>query len=254
MKIIRTNRKLASTWYTKPTDTGLTLNFHALAPLKYKRSLVVGLVHRIYRCCSTWKYFHESMEKAKTMLKNNQYPVSFYEPIIEKTLTDILIKQKPTESEAEEDEKEDFKLVFVEYRGRVSENFEKSLKRCQAPCKLIFTLNKVKTCVPSLKPSIEKSLKSWIVYHFQCPRCDASYVGQTGRHLLTRLKEHNRTVVGKHFAECGCAVTIDNVTVIDKSMKSSTHLMTLEALWIEEIKPSLNTKDEYKSHQLVIKI
>ena len=24
-------------WYRKPTDTGMTLNFHAIAPLKYKK-------------------------------------------------------------------------------------------------------------------------------------------------------------------------------------------------------------------------
>ena len=53
LKIIHTDCKLAFTWYTKPTDTGLTMNFHALAPLKYKRSTVIGLVHRIHRSCST---------------------------------------------------------------------------------------------------------------------------------------------------------------------------------------------------------
>ena len=45
---------LSSEWYTKPTDTGLTLNFHSLAPMKYKRSDVIGFVHRIYRSCSSW--------------------------------------------------------------------------------------------------------------------------------------------------------------------------------------------------------
>ena len=33
MLIINTNGKLASRWYRKPTDTGLGLNYHALAPL-----------------------------------------------------------------------------------------------------------------------------------------------------------------------------------------------------------------------------
>ena len=31
--------KLESTWYSKPTDTGLIMNFHALAPKRYKRSV-----------------------------------------------------------------------------------------------------------------------------------------------------------------------------------------------------------------------
>ena len=37
--------KLSSTWYNKPTDTGLVLNYHALAPRRYKRSVVSGFVH-----------------------------------------------------------------------------------------------------------------------------------------------------------------------------------------------------------------
>ena len=35
MRIKRINGTLESTWYTKPTDTGLTMNYHALVPRKY---------------------------------------------------------------------------------------------------------------------------------------------------------------------------------------------------------------------------
>ena len=150
--------------------------------------------------------------------------------------------------------KDELHKVYVEYRGAVSDKFEKSLKQIKAPCKAIFTSRKTKTCLPSLTSTIEKPLKSWIVYHFQCPRCSASYVGQCGRHLLTRFKEHIRSVVGKHFKQCGNDVTLDHVNIIDRSTKSLKHLMVLEALWIDEIKPTLNTTDEYRSHQLVIKV
>ena len=61
--------KLTSTWYTKPTDTGLILNYHSLAPKRYKRSVVSGFVHRIYNSCSTWQNFHTSLEKAEQILK-----------------------------------------------------------------------------------------------------------------------------------------------------------------------------------------
>ena len=65
MMICRSEGEVTSTWHTKPTDTGLTINYHALAPQKYKRSAICGLVHRIHRTCSTWKNFHESLIKAK---------------------------------------------------------------------------------------------------------------------------------------------------------------------------------------------
>jgi len=37
MEIIHTGLELSSTWYVKPTDTGLIMNYHALSPKRYKR-------------------------------------------------------------------------------------------------------------------------------------------------------------------------------------------------------------------------
>ena len=90
MCITNNNGTLSSTWYTKPTDTGLVMNFHSLAPTKYKRSVVSGFVHRIYRACSSWSAFHSSMEKTMNILEKNQYPPDFYNPIIKSTLSKIV--------------------------------------------------------------------------------------------------------------------------------------------------------------------
>ena len=50
---------LPSTWYCKPIDTGLILNFHSMAAKcskkQHKRSVIKGFVYRIYRACSSWK-------------------------------------------------------------------------------------------------------------------------------------------------------------------------------------------------------
>ena len=55
MFLIRKENCVESTWYYKPTDTGLVMNLQALAPKRYKRGVVSGFVHRIYRACSTWE-------------------------------------------------------------------------------------------------------------------------------------------------------------------------------------------------------
>ena len=70
------------------------MNFHALAPKKYKKSVVSGMVYRIYNACSSWKNFHNSLEKGKKLLQNNQYPKSFSDPIIQKTLEKIVTPEK----------------------------------------------------------------------------------------------------------------------------------------------------------------
>ena len=255
MKILRNNCTLSTIWYTKPTDTGLTMNFHAMAPTKYKRSVISSLVHRMHRACSSEENFQKSLAKGRRILENNEYPSSFYEPVIQKAIEKIQAKKNNQEEVKENEEEEpERQKIFIKYRGNVTLKFEQSLKRINAPVKFVSTIRKLRTCLPSRKAPVEKFLKSGVVYKIQCSRCDACYVGQTVRHLTTRIKEHRRSgPVAGHIEECG-DITIDDVEIIAQTSKSESHLMTLEALHIKKIKPSLNTKDEYKSRTLTIKL
>ena len=92
---------LSSTWYCKPTDTGLVMNFHAISPKRYKRAIVSGFVHRIHRVSSTWEEFHVSIEKAKAILEKNQYPPQFYAPILNETLAKIYNPDPPANEAVE---------------------------------------------------------------------------------------------------------------------------------------------------------
>ena len=122
--------------------------------------------------------------------------------------------------------------------------------------KVIFTLKKLKNCLPSLKASVEKSFKNGVVHKVECPRGSACYIGQTSRHLSTRIKEHQRAgPVKEHMKNsCNRELSLDDVIILCSSSRSMNHLMTLEALMINAFKPNLNTKDEYRSRSLVIKI
>ena len=81
---------LSSSWYRKSTDTGLTLNFHSLSPMKYKKSVIIGFVYRIYRSCSSWEFIHLGLQKAKEILLANQYPGNLIDEIFNKTLCKIV--------------------------------------------------------------------------------------------------------------------------------------------------------------------
>ena len=56
------------------------------------------------------------------------------------------------------------KLIFLQYRGKATENFERALRRINAPCKIITTIKKMKTVLPSVKAPVEKAMKSGLVY------------------------------------------------------------------------------------------
>ena len=157
MKVMRSNCKLSSTWYCKPTDTGLIMNFHALAPSKYKRSVVCGFVHRIFRACSSWMHFHTSLTRAKDILENNQYPASFYEPLISATIEKLVVVAEPNNPETDTDEDTSHKL-FLQYRGKVTDDYIRALRHLKAPCAPVLTLRKLKTIMPSLKAVVDKAL------------------------------------------------------------------------------------------------
>ena len=265
MKIMNTRGKLSSTWYNKPTDTGLIMNFHAVAPKRYKRSVVSGFVHRIHRSCSNWGNFHTSLEKAKKVLENNQYPPAFYNPIIEETITRLINPEEEEEKkrarDVDKESTQQKKMIFIQYRGKVTEDYARALHKINAPATIVMTLRKLKTAMPSLKPRVDMSLRAGVVYQITCPCCGASYVGQSRRHLIVRFREHVRPkgTIGKHLRECQETPVVltleDNCKVLAASMKEGeSHLLTLEALWINEIKPALNTKDEYRSKTLTIKL
>ena len=252
-KLINKDGVLSSTWYCKPTDTGLIMNFHALAPMKYKRAAVIGFVHRIHRACSNWENFHESIERAKTIMFKNQYPPSFTEKLIHDTLTKIFLGES---RKKDNDNPEDPFLLFLQYRGKCSEKYAKDLYKTGVPLRIVFTLRKMKTVTPSLKEPVEMNLKSGVVYKLTCPRCTACYVGATSRHLQIRFKEHTSrksSAVAKHLELCDIAGHEMDVEVLSSSLHGEVHLFTLEALWIRQLKPRINVKDEFKSRELVIK-
>ena len=137
---------LSSTWYSKPTDTGLVMNFHSLAPTSYKRSVVGGFVHRIYRACSTWSNFHDSIEKAKDILEKNQYRPQFYNPIIKENIERLVGPPKEPTAQQDNGQQDNGQQGSVQqgnvqqshrmglqYRGSVTDHFVKNLRDSEAP-------------------------------------------------------------------------------------------------------------------------
>ena len=259
MLLIRNGNKLTSTWYCKPTDTGLVMNFHALAPRRYKRAVVSGFIHRIHRACSTWENFHTSLQKAKEILEKNQYSPHFYESVIKDTIERII-----TPVNAEERENgvgtQQKHLILLQYRGPATDKFIKKLKECGAPTQVVLTLRKLRSYLPSLKSPIPKMLKSDVVYKVTCPRCQTCYVGKTSRHLSTRFAEERtkkKEQVYQHVKSCRMIpqkLTEKDVEVLATVPKGGFQLAIREALFIRELCPGINTRDEYRDHELTIKI
>ena len=220
--------------------------------------MVSGFVYRVYRACSSWQNFHDSLGKAKRILEKNQYPPSFYDPIIKQTLDSIVgVVKHPTEKSSIQSNTRSGKVaLFIQHRGKCTEDYVRALHKINAPCTIIMTLRKLKTVLPSRKPPVEKMLKSGLVYRLTCARCSACYVGETSRHLKSRVREHIQRAgpMKSNLSQCSTTITEEDVDILKKSLRGEYYLLTLEALHIRELKPQINTKDEYKSRELMIKL
>ena len=201
-----------------------------------------------------------SLERAKGILDKNQYPPSFYNAIIQETLDKI---------EAEADEQEETPnsnipteppttkhLVKIQYRGTVTDKFVKTLFEIKAPVVPVITIRKIRTFVSTLKAKIPDNIASRVVYKIECPSCHACYVGQTDRHSCIRFGEHKtrkNEPVCKHFQPCAKRkASFADMSILHRTTRSIAFLETLEALYIREIKPTLNPRDEWRSRELTI--
>ena len=104
----------------------------------------------------------------------------------------------------------------------------------------------------NMKDPVTKSLKSFVVYKFVCPGCNACYIGETTRQMLTRIKEHlemdKKSHIFGHLVNneiCKVLSTGNCFEIID-STSPPFRLKLKEAIHIIGKKPSLN-KQKYIS-------
>ena len=97
-----------------------------------------------------------------------------------------------------------------------------------------------------------------MVYKFTCSGCNSTYVSQTVRPLVTRVDEHRKEdcPVGQHLLECNrevlgtAGLKSDNI-----DQAANTHkLLTLEVLHILNERSRINTRDEFRSRELTLKV
>ena len=129
MEVRLLNGKIDTSWYQKPTDTGLILQFRALAPVKYKKNIIEGTIYGILNATSTWENFTEGMKRAAETWEKNQYPPQFYQPILRQTLDKILNGKTISHSERSICERGKNMPLILQYRGDKSDQFAKKLRR-----------------------------------------------------------------------------------------------------------------------------
>ena len=105
-----------------------------------------------------------------------------------------------------------------------------------------------------IKPSIVN--RQCIVYKFACDLCDADYVGYTARHLHQRIAEHKYSSIGKRLLEFKAHgdknLLNEGQFRVLKKCRGKFDCLVYEMLFIQELKPSLNTQSDSISAKLFL--
>jgi hypothetical protein len=242
--ITRGSSSYETDYYVKPTDTGLILNYNAVCPLKYKISLIKGMVHRIFSLVSDQFHFQKALCSVKEKLFRNQYPMSFINPIINDTVKSISNK---TVNEYSNDSLHQF---FIEYRGAQTSNLFQSLRKYipeSAKVNYIYQLRKLRSFW-SIKSILPVEVKSGVVYKFECGGCSATYIGKSDTQLSRRISRHRYNgSISEHKQECNTYEPTFQILANAHKFK----LSIAEGIYISKLRPSLNKKEE-KGYTIIL--
>ncbi|XP_071582148.1 uncharacterized protein [Temnothorax nylanderi] len=244
--IIRSKNHLLFDWFHKPTFSGRYLNFFSQHPFCQKKGTVISLIDRVFRL-SHPQFQQKNMELIVGILIKNCYPLEFIFKIMHERLKYIFETLHETEKEKCVG-KDIFTIPYVLTLTEKYKNITKDLK-----VKLsYFSMNKLNKFIRVHKDPLPNSSMRNIVYKINCKDCDASYVGQTGRQLQTRVKEHEsqirrsgggNSVVTEHRVECNHDFDWNDVKILDKEMLLNKRLLS-EMIYIKRQRNGINLQTD----------
>lgn len=246
------NGTIDTDWYHKPTFSERFLNYSSQHPLNQKINIIQNLKTRAISLSSE-KFHTKNLDYIKDILTKNNYPISLIKQILNKNNTKQKINRQDKEIYCKipyiKHLSEKIKLTFLNQKTIQGDSISIAQK-CENTIKTKF--------YSKLKAKTEKELQSNVIYNIPCLGCNKCYIGQTGRYLKQRLKEHNNdqknyllksnpTALVEHKINTGHNFNFDNVTILDIQSNYKKRL-TSEMIQIQKNnKNSVNKRTDIDS-------
>ena len=229
---------LLTSVHRKGTFTGLLTNFFGFTSFSYKIGLIRTLVDRAYKINNSLAKFNDDGKKLYYIFKKNQYPEGLLNKVVKSYLDKVHNSNNSTPPK--DTTVIYFKLPFLNLSNFSQRKVRMLVKRyCKdLQIKLSFTSFKIKNLITA-KDRVPRSLRSNIVYKFTCAVCNSVYVGETSRHLSTRVGEHlfsdKNSHIYKHLKSSSacreacnenCFAVLDSAgTAYKRKIKEALHIM-----------------------------
>lgn len=191
--IFRRGHDFVTGWHCKQTNTGRYIPVISYSPPKYQAAACRTLLYRARRICSSQDLYLKARNTIRSMFLNNGYNDSWFLRI-EGKIVDNAFKRGSSHIVGGV---EPVKRVFwrVPYIRDQYSYFARSLNKINSSLPRdvriipVYDTKKSLNMLPNKDP-VPTGLASNVVYKFQCEHCEMCYIGETTRHLVTRIKEH----------------------------------------------------------------
>ena len=177
-------------------------------------------------------------QRIEKELRNNGYP----------TRRIAKMKKKAQERNNEKEKKNNrYRRITIPYVNGLSEEIRREMKRFEIP----VSFRAYKTIGQHLghhKDPVLKEEQSGVIYKIRCKECDGEYIGETGRQLNVRTKEHQadvkygrtqRSALAEHSVATGHEIAWEDVKIIETE-QNWLRRKTKESWNIKMTKPLLN--------------
>ena len=144
----------------------------------------------------------EKLEHIRTVFHHrNNYPLWVINNVIDDA------KKVPSTNENDSSSNDKIHRLMLPYQGDKDSNLLKSMKRYvskllqeHTKLEITFTGKKLNSCF-SLKDKTSFEHQHDLAYYVNCtePSCRDNYVGETGRCIIERIKDHSDTEVALHI-------------------------------------------------------
>jgi hypothetical protein len=233
--IDRSRSQLTFSVFRKHTHTDLYLNRLSCHPAGVFKGLVRSLGLRAKRLCSADHLSSERVHLRNVLIRNG---FSHRECLSLRAPSTVSKTFEPP-------------VASIPYVPVVGEKIKKVLSDFSIPIAL-RPQKTLRSLLVKKRPSPALVLGS--VYQLSCSEstCDFSYVGETGRPLEERKKEHLRAVreldvhrseLAKHVHETDHRIAFDSMLCLDRE-SSWRRRITKEALWTQKLRSSNKTKTD----------
>ena len=255
-----------TTVYRKTTDNSIYIHWDSYAPKQWKVGTLFGITRRAYEICSTEDGLVKELGHIKKVFTTiNGYPKNLVWNVMKKVKDDQSNSHQETESTSNEETETNATeptifTMTVPYAGAKSETMIKDLKNAlkrNLPAtqeyRIVQTGTKL-SCRFNVKDKVNDKHLSNFVYYRKCTnkKCKDDYIGETGRRKVVRNKDHGghdkQSWIFKHSSSTGHPrAKDDDFVILARNYEDRRKRRIAEAMFIRDIKPSLNKqKESYK--------